>query len=150
MKKMMLLAAFLVACAPSEKAATDTAAAMTAGPAPLMAADVAGTWTGMTMMEGSDSVISRWTVTGNGTEGKWIVEGSKDSVATTATFDADSMIVRSVTYTDPNLPNKPQVQFRSVGRLMGGKLMGTAAVRLANKPDSVVLRARWEATKSSP
>lgn len=102
------------------------------------------------MAEGSDSIISRWTVTGDGTEVKWILEGSTDSVATTATFDADSMIVTSVVYTDVTMPNKPQVQFRSVGRLIGGKLMGTAAVRLASNPDSIVGRVRWEATKSSP
>ena len=42
MKKLMLLAAALVACGPREQPATDTAA-MAAGPAPLTAAEVAGT-----------------------------------------------------------------------------------------------------------
>jgi hypothetical protein len=149
MKKMMLLAAFLVACAPSEKAATDSAATAV-GPAPLMAGDVAGTWTGMTMAEASDSVISRWTVTGDGMQGKWVIDGSTDSVATTTTYDADSMIVTSASYVDRNTAGTPTVTFRSVGRLTGGKLVGTANVMLASKPDSVLARVRWEATKTSP
>lgn len=149
MKKAMLLAAFVVACSPAEKQAADSPA-VAAGPAPLTAADVAGTWTGMTMAEASDSIISRWTVTGDGTNGKWIVEGSKDSVATTTTYDADSMIVTSVAYKDPRIAGSPTVTFRSIGRLTGGsgKLVGTAVVMPADKPDSVVARFRWEATKA--
>lgn len=149
MKKMMLLAAFLVACAPSEKAATDSAATAV-GPAPLMASDVAGTWTGMSMAEASDSVTDRWTFTGDGNQGKWVLEGSTDSVATTATFDADSVIVTSAAFVSKTIPGTPTVTFRSVGRLTGGKLAGTAAIMLASKPDSVLARARWEATKTSP
>ncbi|MGH7695615.1 MAG: hypothetical protein ACRENH_11580, partial [Gemmatimonadaceae bacterium] len=98
MKKAMLLAAFAVfACAKSETPAADSPA-VAAGPAPLTAADVAGTWTGMTMMETSDSVTNRWTVTGDGTNGKFKSELSKDTVTTTTTYDADSMIVTSSPY----------------------------------------------------
>ena len=100
------------------------------------------------MAEASDSLISKWTVTGDGTNGKWIVEGQKDSVATTTTYDADSMIVTSVAYKEPNVKGNPMVTFRSVGRLTGGKLVGTAAVMPASKPDSVIARFRWEATKA--
>lgn len=148
MKKAMLLAAFAVfACAKSETPAADSPA-VAAGPAPLTAADVAGTWNGMTMMENSDSVVSRWTVTGDGTNGKWISDAMKDSVATSTTYDADSMIVTSVPYKDPLQKGNPTVTFRSVGRLTGGKLVGTATVMPADKPDSVVARFRWEATKA--
>ena len=149
MKRMMLLAAFLVACAPSEKAATDSAATAV-GPAPLMASDVAGTWTGMSMAEATDSVTNRWSFTGDGNQGKWVLEGSTDSVATTATYDADSMIVTSAAYPDKTIPGTPTVTFRSIGRLTGGKLVGTAAVMLASKPDSVLGRVRWEATRTTP
>lgn len=148
MKKAMLLAAFAVcACAKSETPKADSPA-VAAGPAPLSAADVAGTWNGTTMAEMSDSVLSRWTVTGDGMNGKWIPEGSKDSVATTTAYDADSMIVTSAPYKDPLTKGSPTVTFRSVGRLTGGKLVGTAAVMLASKPDSVVNRVRWEATRA--
>ena len=148
MKKAMLLAAFAVfACAKSETPAADSPA-VDAGPAPLTAADVAGTWNGTTMAEASDSVLSRWTVTGDGMSGKWISEAMKDSVATTTTYDADSMIVTSASYKDPLTKGNPVVTFRSVGRLTGGKLVGTAAIMPASKPDSVVMRVRWEATKA--
>lgn len=147
MKKAMLLAAFVIACGRSETPKADSPA-VAAGPAPLTAADVAGTWSGTTMAETSDSVLSRWTVTGDGMNGKWVPEGSKDSVATTTTYDADSMIVTSAPYKDPLTKGNPTVTFRSVGRLTGGKLVGTAIVMLASKPDSVINRVRWEATKA--
>jgi hypothetical protein len=113
-----------------------------------MAADVAGTWNGTTMAEASDSVIRRWTVMGDGMTGKWVVEGSKDTVTTTTTYDADSMIVTSSAYKEPTVPGNPMVTFRSIGRLTGGKLVGTAAVMPVSKPDSVLVRFRWEATKA--
>ncbi len=147
MKKAMLLTAFIVACGPSETPKADSPA-VAAVPAPLTAADVAGTWTGTTLAEASDSVIARWTVTGDGTNGKWVVDGSKDSVATTTTYAADSMIVTSVAYKDPVIKGNPTVMFRSIGRLTGGKLVGTAVVMPADKPDSVVARFRWEATRA--
>ncbi|MEW5916987.1 MAG: hypothetical protein AB1762_11300 [Gemmatimonadota bacterium] len=147
MKKAILLAAFVVACAPKDEAAVDSAAA--AGPAPLTAADVAGTWTGMTMLEGTDSVTNRWTITGDGMQGKLVNEGSTDTTTATTTYDADSLISTSTPYVDKNLPGSPTVTFRSVGRLTGpGTMAGTATLMLASKPDSVIARVRWEATKS--
>jgi hypothetical protein len=113
-----------------------------------MASDVSGTWTGMSMAEATDSVTNRWSFTGDGNQGKWVLEGSTDSVATSATFDADSMIVTSAAYPDKTIPGTPTVTFRSIGRLTGGKLVGTAAVMLASKPDSVLGRVRWEATRA--
>ena len=147
MKKAMLLAAFLVACSKAETPQADSPA-VAAGPAPLTAADVAGTWNGTTMAETSDSVVNRWTITGDGNTGKWIPEGQKDSVATTTTFDADSMIVTSAPYKNMLQKGNPMVTFRSVGRLTGGKLVGTAMIMPASKPDSVAMRLRWEATKA--
>ena len=148
MKKVMLLAAFLVACGPAEQPAVDTPA--TAGPAPISAADLAGTWTGTMMAEGSDSVLGRFTVVNpTGNDAKIVTEGSRDSVAMSHTFDADSFVATSAVYTDQNLPGKPQVTTRAVGRLvMPGQARGTSTIMLASKPDSVLLRTRWEATKS--
>jgi hypothetical protein len=147
MKKAMLLAAFVVACAPKEQPAADSAAM--AGPALLSAADVAGTWSGVTMMEGSDSVLNRWTITGDGKQGNMVSENSPDTVTAATTYDADSLISTSTPYTDRNLPGAPTVTFRSVGRLTGpGQMAGTATLMLASKPDSVLARVRWQATKS--
>ena len=108
MKKLMLLSAFLVACGTREEPATDTAA-MAAGPAALTPADIAGTWNGMTMAEGSDSVLARWTVTSaSGMDSKAWVEGSTDTVTYTHTFDADSFVANSSVYADQTLPGNPK------------------------------------------
>lgn len=148
MKKAMLLAALLVACGPKEEPATDTAATA-AAPVALTATDIAGTWNGVTMAEGSDSVLARWTVVSpTGMESKGVMEGTTDSVAYTHTFDADSFVATSGPYADPTLPGKPQVISRVVGRLLAGKLAGTESTALASKPDSVLMRTRWEATRA--
>jgi hypothetical protein len=148
MKKLMLLAAFLVACGPREQPATDTAA-MAAGPAPLTAAEVAGTWSGVAMAEGSDSVLFRFTaVIQPSGDGKAIIAGQPDSVQVTHAFDADSVIATSAPYTDQMLPGKPTVTFRAVARRSGDNLVGTSATMLASRPDSVLGRVRLEMTKS--
>jgi hypothetical protein len=154
MRKGIILLVAAVACAKTETPAADTAAPaaapVPAPPAPLTAADVAGTWTGTSMAEGSDSVTSRWTVVRvTDSTSKFIAQGSKDSVDVVLRYDADSMIATSAPYTDPAAPKgTPKVTFRSVGRLKDGKLVGNATVMLASKPDSVVARSRWEATKA--
>lgn len=100
------------------------------------------------MMEGSDSVVARWTVTSaTGTEGRVVFEGSTDTVMFTHSFDADSFVGMSTPYADPTMAGTPQVTTRAVGRLIAGRLVGTATTMLASNPDSVVSRTRWEATK---
>ncbi len=148
MKRAMLLIAFVVACAPKEEPATDTAA-MAAGPPALTAAELAGTWTGTIMAEGSDSVLDRFTViSATGMDSKTITQSNpKDTVAVTHMIDGDSVVATSAPYTDNMLPGKPQVTFRAVGRMVGGKLVGTSTVMLASKPDSVLARSRFEMTK---
>jgi len=138
----------IVACAKSETGSADTAA-MAAAPAPLTAADLDGTWSGVSMAEFSDSVTNRWTVFRGATESEvnLVVEGSKDTITYTRTLDADSLVAMSAPFTPPTPPKSPQVIVRSVGRLMGGKLVGTAVTMLAAKPDSVISRGRWEATR---
>lgn len=146
MKKLMLLAAFLVACGPREEPATDTAA-MAAGPAALTPADIAGTWNGVSTVEGQDSVV-RWTVISTGTEGRAVFAGMPDTVTFTHTFDADSFVAVSAPYTNQMMPGKPRVTTRAVGRLVDGKIVGTGTDMLVSKPDSIVSRARFEATKA--
>ncbi|HJU75843.1 MAG TPA: hypothetical protein VJ717_19030 [Gemmatimonadaceae bacterium] len=150
MKRLMLFAVVIGACGPRENAATDSAG-MTAATAPaaLTPADIAGTWNGVTMMETGDSVLARWTVINpTGTEGKGVFEGSTDTLTLSHTFDADSFVATTTPYRDPNLPGRPQVTTRAVGRLVAGKLLGTSTTMLVSKPDSVVMRNRWEATKA--
>jgi len=149
MKKALLLAAFVFACGPREEAATDTPG-MAAGPPALTASELAGTWTGVIMPEVGDSVLDRFTVISpTGMDSKTVTESSpKDTVAVTHMIDGDSVVATSAPYTGNMFPGKPQVTFRAVGRMVGGKLVGTSAVMLASKPDSVVQRSRFEMTKN--
>lgn len=152
MRKFLILAATLVACSKAETPATDTTAmapVMAPAPAMLTAADVAGKWTGMTMGEMSDSVTARWTTqSSDGLAGKLTLEGSKVAIPFTVTYDADSMVATSnAPYASPD-PKVPKMNFRTVGRMKDGKLAGTVTNTLGSKPDSVVNRGRWEATKA--
>ena len=152
MRKLFFLAVAVVACTKAETPKADTVAAAPPPPAKLTAADVAGNWSGTSKMEKSDSVLNKWiAVHVTDSTGKLVIEGSKDSIAYTMKYDADSMIATSSPYPMP-MPKKgqkgPKVTFRSVGWLKDGKLTGTSTVMLAAKPDSVVQRTRWEATKT--
>ena len=152
MRKVLLIAVAVVACSKTETPATDTAAATPApppAPAALTAADVSGTWNGTSKREGTDSVVTFTILNTSDSTGKFVLGNSKDTTATTMKFDGDSMIVTSSAYRDPLSPkNAPKVMFRSVGRMKDGKLVGTAMISPAAKPDSVIGRVNWEATKA--
>jgi hypothetical protein len=148
MRTLILLAVVLGACAPKEAATPDSVATVAPAPVALTADMVSGTWNGVSMAEGSDSVTFRWTTTQvSDSEGLLKFEGTSDAVPFTRTFDADSMIATSGPYTPPGAAGGPKLTFRSVGRLVDGKLVGTSVNMLADKPDSVVARGRWEATR---
>jgi hypothetical protein len=157
MRKTFLLigAASFVACAKKESGAADsaagTAAAAPAAPAALTAADLVGTWNGQSMPQSSDSVIARWTCVqpATGNESKCVdAAAPKDTTVYTYTLSGDSVMFTSAPYTPPAPPKSPRVVDHVVGRKAGGRWMGTAVTTLASKPDSVVMRTRWEATKS--
>ena len=152
MRKLFILAAALVACSKAETPAVDTTAmapAVAPAPAALTAADVGGTWNGVSMGETSDSITSRWqTARIDDNTGTLTVEGQKNAIKFTRVFDADSMIATSEPYANPTDAKAPKLIFRSVARLKDGKLVGTSANMLADKPDSVVSRGRFEATKA--
>ncbi|WP_309669925.1 hypothetical protein [Gemmatimonas sp.] len=113
----------LVACSKGDTPAVDSTAmtsTMAAAPAPLTAADVDGSWNGVSMGETSDSVTLRWTTKNiDGTTGTLMIEGQKDAITFTRTFDADSMIASSTPYANPADAKGPKLLFRSVGRLKG-------------------------------
>lgn len=152
MRKAILLAALLVACAKPETPPSDTAAAAVA-PAPppkLTAADFAGTWTGESKAVGSDSVTSKWVIKSTSdSTGALTYAGTTTTVAYTTRFDGDSAMARSAAFVPPSAKKgAPKVQFQSVARVVGGKLVGTVATVLAAKPDSVIARGTFEATKT--
>jgi hypothetical protein len=154
MRKAFLLAALVVACAKKETPAADTAAAPPPPPPPpppaaITAADVKGTWTATAKREG-DTTTTAFTFTNvTDSTGKLTFTKTKQTVDYSVKYDADSTIATSKPYNDPNMPKgAPKVTFRSVGRMKDGKFTGTAALMLASKPDSVVSRSTWEATKA--
>ena len=156
MRKTFLLigAVSFVACAKKEAGVADSSAAAApapAAPAALTPADLVGTWNGQSMAQGSDSVIARWTCVqpATGNESKCVdAAAPKDTTVYTYTISGDSVMLTSAAYTPPAPPKSPQVIDHVVGRKAGDKWMGTSVTTLASKPDSVVMRARWEATKS--
>ena len=149
MRKVLLIAVAVVACSKAETPAADTAApAPPPAPAALSAADVSGTWKGTSKREGTDSTLT-FTLLNSDSTGKLVFPNMKDTVTTLMRFDGDSVIVTSSAYREPGSPkNAPQVTFRSVGRIKDGKLVGSAAISPAAKPDTVVARVTWEATKA--
>ena len=151
--RSLLLLPLVLACSkPDGEPASDTAAAAASAPAALAAlraADVSGTWQGSTLAAQGDSVLSRWTsITTSDSTGKMVFAGMRDTIPFRATFDGDSMVAVSQPYTRPSTPRGPKAVFRSVGRLRDGKLSGTSVTALADKPDSVLARSRWEATRA--
>lgn len=155
MRKTLLLigAVSFVACAKNDAEVADSsaAAAPAAAPAALTAADLVGTWNGQSMAQGSDSVIARWTCVqpATGNESKCVDAAAPgDTSVYRYTISGDSVMFTSAPYTPPAPPRHPQVIDHVVGRKAGDRWMGTAVTTLASNPDSVVMRTRWEATKS--
>jgi len=152
MRKVFLLALIVAACAKKEPAPDTTTPAPPPPPPPppaLTAADVAGTWNGTSKREG-DTTTTAFTVKSVTDSTATITfPAAKQTVQMRTKLDADSVISTSKPYKDPALPKgTPNVMFRAVGRLKDGKMVGTTTVMLASKPDSVLARSNWEATKA--
>lgn len=145
MRRYLLVLPFLVACAKTETPSADSAAA--AMPAAVTEADVAGTWTGTLMMEGTDSVLAHWTdVCGAGTCRLTTQEFPKDTVTATYVIQADSVVGTAAAYADPSLKGT-MVTDHWVGRVTGNQVSGNGMLKLASNPDSVVMRYRFTGTK---
>lgn len=152
---LLVAAVSLAACAKPEAAKTDSAAptaASPAAPAALTAADVAGTVNGKIMPQNADSVIFTFVcvtpATGNVSRCTNSMTPNDTTSYTYALSGADSVTWTSDAYTPPTPPKSPKVIDHVVGRMSRGKWTGTVTTVLASKPDSVVSRARWEATKT--
>jgi len=152
MRKVFLFALFVVACAKKEPAPdTTTPAPPPPPPAPpaLTAADISGTWNGTSKVEGDTATTAFVVKSTSDSTATLTNTKTKVAVAVSTKLDADSMIATSKPYKDPTMPKvKGNVMFRAVGRMKDGKLVGTTTVMLASKPDSVVGKANWEATKA--
>jgi hypothetical protein len=152
--RLFVAAVSLVACAKSESAKPDSAApaaaAPAAAPAAVTAADMANTVSGKVMMQNSDSVVDTFTCgPGAGPSTSRCVNGNKDTVNYTYTLNgSDSVMFESTPFTPKVPPKSPKMINHVVGHLAAGTWTGTAVSVLAAKPDSVVQRTRWTATKS--
>ena len=152
MRKVFILALFVVACAKKEPAPDTTTPAPPPPPPPppaLTAADVKGTWKGTSKVEG-DTATHSFTITSvNDSTAKLTDVKSKQSVEYALKFDADSMIATSKPWNPPPSPKgAPKVIDHAVGHLKDRKLVGMATTVLASKPDSVLAKSNWEATKA--
>jgi hypothetical protein len=142
MRRALLLIPLVVACSRAEKTQDNAAA----GAMALTEADIAGTWMGTSMPEGSDSVVARWTeVCANGAC-TGTVEGAADTARSTYTLSGDSCVGRSAPYASSAARGATVIDSWVV-RLRDGKAVGTGAITLADKPDSVVMRYRFEGSR---
>jgi len=145
--RLLLAVPFIFACAKGETPPADSAA-MAAAPAALTEADVSGTWSGTLMPEGSDSVLGNWTVNiGGGTFRLTTKENPADTVTGTYVLDADSSRYSAGPHADKSMGGAI-VTDAGTTRFSGNQIMGTGAVRLAAKPDSVLLRYHFTGTKT--
>jgi len=109
---------------------------------------VKGAWTGTSMMAKSDSVTNQWSsISDNRTDVATVVDGAKDTVGYTMTYAADSLMAVSSLMPASSVKNAPMVTNHVVGRMVDGKIVGTNTLELVSKPDSVVGRGRWVATR---
>lgn len=140
----------IAACKGSEGGATDSAAGMTAMPAapmPLTEADVMGTWKGTTMAMGSDSILNRFTELCGAGVCKGIIDGMKDTMMQTYVLSGDSAIGTSAIYEEPSMKGM-KLQDTWVLRIANGKVTGSGHAHLASKPDSIVMRYRFEGVRA--
>jgi len=142
MRYTLLLLPLLVACAKGETPQAQDEAAMP--PVALTDADVAGTWTGTSMPEGSDSAVVQFTqICGEGSC-KGIVAGVADTIMSTYSLMADSVMGTSDAFMFP-LVGANVVDSWTV-HLENGTATGTGMMHLADNPDSVVFRYHFQAS----
>lgn len=138
MRRAFLLISLLVACAQTDMAETDSAAMAAAPAATLTEADVAGSWSGLATLAGTDSVIAHWTqVCGSGTCRGTSQEAPNDTVMATYTIMADSVVGQSTPFVDPSTPGVEIVDHWAV-HFSGDSVTGMGRFVLASNPDSVV------------
>ena len=147
MRRYLLVVPFLFACAKKDNMAADSAA-MAAAPAALTEAAIAGTWSGTATLQGTDSTIAHWTTTcANGTCRFTQTESPKDTIQQTYVIEGDSVVGSAGPYAEASMGGT-MVTDHWVGRITGNQIMGTGMAKLADKPDSVVMRYTFTGTKA--
>lgn len=126
-----------------------------AGPTPLTAADVTGSYVGTTTVQGPDSALTStwaaWVVSNaaGGLDGRIVVSTAPtDTVAFVMTLSGDSTINLSAAFTDAgSAAGSPQMTWRSVGRAAGNAWTGTV-VWMNVGSDSIVRSGNWTGTRT--
>ena len=144
MRRYLFLVPFIFACAKAETPPADSAAA---APAALTDADVSGTWTGTAIMEGTDSIISHWTQVCSSGTCRGTSQESPDTVVSTYVLEADSSRGTTQPFADKTMGGI-MVTDNWVARVSGGQVTGTGMFKLADRPDSVLVRYRFTGTKA--
>jgi hypothetical protein len=139
----------IAACAKKETPPADTAAAAAdvtpAAPVAVAESDVAGTWKGTSNPIGSDSVVARWTQVCAAGSCRGTTEGRTLVVESTYTLSGDSAVGVSKPYMDPEM--KARVIDTWTVHFSGDNATGTGAMKLASKPDSVVMRYQFAGSR---
>jgi hypothetical protein len=144
---MLAPLALALACAQGETPPADSAAMAPMAPAGLTEADVAGTWTGTAMPMDADTVLARWKQVCAAGSCTGTNEMNSDTVMSTYTVAGDSSVGMSNPYMDSML--KLRVVDSWVARVPSpGRVVGTLVTRMADRPDSVVMRTRFEGTRA--
>ena len=147
MRRFLLALPFIIACAKAETPPADSAAAAI-GPAALTDADVSGTWTGTSMLEGTDSIVAHWTqVCAGGTCRGTSTEAPGDTAVSTYVLEADSSMGVTQPYADKTMGGTMVID-NWVARISGSQVTGTGKFTLAAKPDSVLARYRFVGSKA--
>ena len=144
MRRLLFVLPLLVACGTAETPPADEPATAMPG---LTEADVAGTWTGTAMLAGTDSIVSHWTQEcANGTC-RLTSQEMPDTVVSTYYIAADSVVGSTGAFTDP-AAGGATVTDHWVVRVTSGQLNGTGMLKLADNPDSVVVRYTLTGSKN--
>jgi hypothetical protein len=158
MRRLLILSSAvvaIVACTKTETPAADTSAAMAPAPAPVAPApvavteaQVAGTWSGVSMPAGSDSVVNHWTQVcaagkckGSSAEDKGVTINSSYTMA------GDSAVGTSEPFTNAKMVKNGKIIDNWVVQFMGDSATGTGHMNLASKPDSIVMAYHFAGAK---
>jgi hypothetical protein len=154
MRGLVLLcsAAVIAGCAKSnDRAATDTAMAATASPAPatISFADVKGKWTMRAMPETGDSTLIQYELNATGDSTGWTtVFPNRAPVPSRVVLVAGDSIVTEMGPYASVLRKGVNVTTHTVYRLLDGKLVGTTVAHYSTSGPDSVRRLRQEGTRA--
>lgn len=125
---------------------------MAPAPAAVVAltdADVTGTWEGTSTPMGSDSVVTHWKqVCGAGKCTGTTTEHPKAAAHATYTVAGDSAVGVSEPYANPDMKGAKVIDTWTV-HFSGDNATGTGAMKLASKPDSVVMAYKFTGNRTA-